>query len=384
MVVTDVIAVLSTESLDDIISWEFCRPPDQVLLALAADARVGRLVVVDPWRSWAVDAMRRRPLQLVQSHDVGGCEITRVRPRRMRLTLPADPSRLARLCRDYINVVRAAVQLNNRIVLISFNPFIGAWADATWLDRVIYFGIDDWAAYPPMRRFWPAVRQAYRQIDEAADDIFVVSEELRGRVSGRAVVTPNGVSPYVWGPDRPAPDGMGIPAGPHAVYAGTIDGRLDLELVKAIASSPAIASLIMAGPIPNDAIRRRLLDIDNVHLVGNLAQEPLAAIIQNAAIGVVPHVVNSLTTAMSPLKLYEYLAAGLPVVATDLPPIRGHGPRVRLCSSLDQWPTALTAALRQGKLYGLERAAVIEQLSWRTRLAPVVEAVVDGDRESLT
>jgi glycosyltransferase involved in cell wall biosynthesis len=267
--------------------------------------------------------------------------------------------------------------------LISFNPFIAAWVDATWLDRVIYFGTDDWAAYPPMRRFWPAVRQAYRQIDEAANDIFVVSEELRGRVSERAVVTPNGVSPYLWGPDRPAPDDIGIPAGPHAVYAGTIDGRLDLELVEAIVGSPAIASLIMAGPIPNDAIRRRLLGIRNVRLVGALAQEPLAALIQNAAVGVVPHVVDSLTTAMSPLKLYEYLAAGLPVVATELPPLHGHGPRVHLCSSRDQWPTALADALKQGRLCGRERAAVVERISWRTRLAPVVETVVDGEREVL-
>jgi glycosyltransferase involved in cell wall biosynthesis len=383
MVVTHVVAVLSTESFDDIVLREFCRPPDQVLLTLAGNARLGHLIVVDPWRSWAVDALRRRPLRLAQSQNVAGCDITRVRPRRMRLALPADPSRLAKLSRDYVDLVRTAVQLNGRTVLISFNPFIAAWADATWLDRLIYFGIDDWAAYPPLRRFWPAVRQAYRQIDEAADDIFVVSEELRGRVSERAVVTPNGVSPYVWAPDRRAPNAMGIPAEPYAVYAGTIDGRIDLELVKEIISSPAIFSLIMAGPIPNDAIRRRLLGIGKVHLIGALAQEPLAALIQNAAVGVVPHVVNSLTTAMSPLKLYEYLAAGLPVVATELPPLHGHGPRVHLCSSRDQWPTALIDALKQGRLCGRERAAVVERLSWETRLAPVVEAVVDGDREVL-
>jgi teichuronic acid biosynthesis glycosyltransferase TuaH len=383
MVMTNVVAVLSIESFDDIVSREFCRPPDQVLLTLAGDARLGHLIVVDPWRSWAVDALRRRPLRLVQSQDVAGYEITRVRPRRMRLALPADPSRLAKLSRDYVNLVRAAVQPHGRTVLISFNPFIAAWADATWLDRVIYFGIDDWAAFPPIRRFWPAVRQAYRQIDEAADDIFVVSEELRGRVSERAVVTPNGVSPYVWAPDRRALDAMGTSAQPYAVYAGTIDGRIDLELVKEIISSPAISSLIMAGPIRNDAIRRRLLGIGNVRLIGTLAQERLAALIQNAAVGVVPHVVNALTTAMSPLKLYEYLAAGLPVVATELPPLHGHGPRVHLCSSRDQWPTALTNALKQVRLCGRERAAVVERLSWKTRLAPVVEAVVDGDREVL-
>ncbi len=383
MVVTNVVAVLSIESFDDIVSREFCRPPDQVLLTLAGDARLGHLIVVDPWRSWVVDTLRRRPLQLVQSQNVAGYEITRVRPRRMRLALPADPSRLAKLSRDYVNLVRAAVQPIGRTVLISFNPFIAAWADATWLDRVIYFGIDDWAAFPPIRRFWPAVRQAYRQIDEAADNIFVVSEELRGRVSERAVVTPNGVSPYVWSPDRRAPDNTGIPSEPYAVYAGTIDGRIDLELVKEIMSSSIISSLIMAGPIRNDATRRRLLGIGNVRLVGTLAQEPLAALIQNAAVGVVPHVVNSLTTAMSPLKLYEYLAAGLPVVATELPPLHGHGPRVHLCSSRDQWLTALTGALKQDKLCGQERAAVVERLSWRTRLAPVVEAVVDGDREVL-
>jgi glycosyltransferase involved in cell wall biosynthesis len=280
------------------------------------------------------------------------------------------------LSRRLVEFARSSLAPDTETTLVSFNPIVAAWGRGAWPERTVYFGRDDFATWPPMRRWWPAIEQAYRVIDETADAIFVVSEELRRRVSpARAIVMPNGVSSRVWLPKRPIPAQLRLDR-PYAVYAGTIDDRLDLDVVELIASNPIVTQLVMAGPAPNELVRRRLVTLKKVRMLGTLDQESLAAVVQNADVGVIPHVVDRLTTAMSPLKLYEYLAAGLPVVATDLPPIRGHGPRVHLCSTRNEWSSALITAHAQERLTAEKRAAVIDQLSWATRVAPLIDAVV--------
>jgi glycosyltransferase involved in cell wall biosynthesis len=87
----------------------------------------------------------------------------------------------------------------------------------------------------------------------------------------------------------------------------------------------------------------------------------------------VPHVRDRLTEAMSPLKLYEYLAGGLPVVATDLPPMRGVDPRVTLVPEGGDVAAAVRAALAQGRASEDERRAFIAANTWRSRHERLIE-----------
>ena len=80
----DVVFTFSMEMLEDAVRREFCRPPDQTLLALARDERVGRLLVADPWRSYPAAAARRRSLRLTEPVTIGGRTALRVRPHRLR------------------------------------------------------------------------------------------------------------------------------------------------------------------------------------------------------------------------------------------------------------------------------------------------------------
>src|SRR5215212_9017553 len=94
----DVVFTFSVEMLEDAIEREFCRPPDQTLLALASDHRVGRLFVADAWRSLPVSVARRRPVRLREQISIAGRAATRLRPQRMRI---ADSTRLNSVERAY-------------------------------------------------------------------------------------------------------------------------------------------------------------------------------------------------------------------------------------------------------------------------------------------
>ena len=74
----------------------------------------------------------------------------------------------------------------------------------------------------------------------------------------------------------------------------------------------------------------------------------MASVIHAADVCVLPHKFNRLTTGMSPLKLYEYLAAGRPVAASDLPPVRAVDPRIVFVPEGHSFADGVQEALSRG------------------------------------
>jgi hypothetical protein len=81
----------------------------------------------------------------------------------------------------------------------------------------------------------------------------------------------------------------------------------------------------------------------------------------------IPHRRTPMSVAMSPLKLYEYLGAGAPVVATDLPPLRGVSDRCLLIKPGSALAPAVLAAAALPAASGEEVAAFRQQNDWSRR-----------------
>ena len=193
-------------------------------------------------------------------------------------------------------------------------------------------------------------------------------------MSDRATVVPNGVNADVWRPRHPAPHRIEQLPRPRAIYTGTIDDRLDVELVERTAA--AVGSLIFIGHGDHAWVIEWLRSLDNVHLFETVGQTELAATVQACDLGLLPHRDQACLRAMSPLKLYEYLAAGLPVVSVDFPPIHGvDDGRVCICLR-NEWAEGVTRAVAMGPADEERRLQFIESSSWEIRMRPVVDAAV--------
>ena len=114
--------------------------------------------------------------------------------------------------------------------------------------------------------------------------------------------------------------------------------------------------------------------IENVRIHPELGREELAGLIRSADVGLIPHRRTPLTEAMSPLKLYEYLAGGLPVLASSsLLLMRGIGPRVVLVEEGADFGACLRVALALGRADEETRLGFVAENSWRSRHDELLE-----------
>jgi teichuronic acid biosynthesis glycosyltransferase TuaH len=379
----DVVFTFSLETLADAQKREFCRPPDQALLALCrAEDRVRRVAVVNPWRSGPLEEVRRT---ILQRHEDVGLERTHlIRPMRLRRRDPVELESLQGSYERYDRVLERHVrrlELDSPAVL-TFNPFVAAFCPLTWASNVTYYARDDWASFTPVRAWWAAYQHAYMRIRDRRTRVICVSQELASRVAreGPAVVIPNGIDGSRWNQPQPPPREFTRLKHPIVAYAGTIDSRLDVRLLASLAHEESVGSVGLIGPIQDSAVAEQLSGLPKVELLGPMSQRDLIGALMFSDVCVIPHVDSALTRAMSPLKMYEYLAAGKPVVATDLPPIRHADGRVTTAAA-DKFSSAVRAALAMPRQPEAARLDFVRSNSWSARHHRMLQVMLSDDAD---
>ncbi len=102
--------------------------------------------------------------------------------------------------------------------------------------------------------------------------------------------------------------------------------KLDARLLARLATRRPEWTFLLLGHEPDRSARARVAGLDNVRLLGLKLHRELPQYLAAASVGIVPYRVNDYTLGIDALKAYECLAAGLPVVATDLPCFAGLEP----------------------------------------------------------
>jgi glycosyltransferase involved in cell wall biosynthesis len=176
---------------------------------------------------------------------------------------------------------------------------------------------------------------------------------------------------------------------PRLVVMSTLDARLDVEMLACLAGAHPAWQLALVGQVrPERVDVRPLTGLPNVHFLGKRPFSELPALLKAADACLAPYVLNELTQFISPLKVYEYLAAGKPIASTDLPEVRPLAEWVAIAPDGGEDPNlraalfagAIERALREDRpeLQAKRRAAALAH-SWDRRVEEMwaaVEAVV--------
>ena len=104
-------------------------------------------------------------------------------------------------------------------------------------------------------------------------------------------------------------------------YYGAIADWFDVDLVEDIARLMPNVEIQIVGLVHHKEIRTRLMAHKNIELFGEVPYTNLPGIVRSWNVAIIPFIVNDLTRATNPVKMYEYAAAGLPIVSTKLPEV---------------------------------------------------------------
>ena len=244
----------------------------------------------------------------------------------------------------------------------------------------IYDITDDWAMAPS---FSDAERNRIveqdRELCRRADLVIVCSEALEASRQGRCKrlqLLPNGVDSahYAAIPDRTQ---NGAHPRPVFGYTGTIHAdRFDVELVINLARAFAHGSVVLVGPDHlTPAEKARLAWPGNIHMTGPVAYAQIPEVMAQFDVCIVPHVESKFTNSLNPLKLWEYLASGKPIVSTAVAGFRSFPHLCRIATGPEAFVRECGRALEEDGAKINERRAEAQKHSWDHRCDRLLEAL---------
>ena len=239
--------------------------------------------------------------------------------------------------------------------------------------------IDDQRAWDSTTRHTERLDDNYRRTLAASDVVFANCEPLAEAMRGYAEdirVVANGAERFV---DRPAPGrpaGLeGIP-GPIAGYVGNLRDRIDWLLLQEVAAAMPDVSFVLAGPAGDNANAETLARFPNVHLPGVVPYAQMPAWLAHFDVGLVPHLNNRLTARMNPLKVYNYFAAGLPIVSTEVANLGEVGDVIHTATDAASFASAVRAAIAERPDTGSAPwRETMQTIAWDTRVGTMLDAL---------
>ena len=362
-------------------NWDICWTGKQQFMSRLA-RRGHRVLYVDP----APSNKRKSPIEAIRSFAplTTRLGLRQEQPNLWVFTYHAFPfSRTAIRERHYHSTVKALVRKMclYRPIGICMIPHQKDLVKQLPLFASIYYAVDEWTGFGGLPE---EVRRSLREKEdyliEHSDMSLAVSPRLYERFrkrNPRTFLLPNGVDTQHFDIDSIStkdipPELNGIPR-PRIGYVGLIDERLDYDMLINVADTQPDRQFVFIGRTKDRmghypgfiAFTSR----PNVHLLGFRRYEELPRYIAGFDMCIAPYVFSELTQSCNPLKVYEYLATGLPTAATPVEGIAEDVMDAIACPvGIEEWNKAIRHAPLSPETGREKRLAAAAGNSWDARV----------------
>ncbi|MGS1019085.1 glycosyltransferase [Burkholderia glumae] len=185
--------------------------------------------------------------------------------------------------------------------------------------------------------------------------------------------------------DAPLPPEVAAMPEPRLVYHGVLsDFKIDLALLLAVAKARPAWQWVIIGEEregQRSPVLAEFAQLPNTHLLGYRHYRDLPSYLRGMAVGVLPTLLNDYTRAMFPMKFFEYLAAGLPVVSTPLDFAREPRAGLEVGDDLPSFVAAIERQLARGRLDRGEARMAVGDNTWDCRLDKMLAIALGSDAQ---
>ena len=285
-----------------------------------------------------------------------------------------------------LRILQKLLKLDRPVLLIFSPPFhevIGHLGER----GAVYYCIDELKGYKDVNT--GMLEAAESQLLAKADCVVACSSELvkkKRDLNPHVYYLPHGVDWALFrttlDDDKPAPaDVARVPRPVIGFYGFISEDWIDFTLLNRIAARHPEWSVVLIGRTKLDL--GEVLHGTNIHFLGVRPFEQLPDYNRAFDVGIIPFAINELTESSNPLKLFEYLASGLPVVSVKLSEVAGIDGAVRVAGDHEEFirmtEDAISDNSREAKL---RRSDLVRNETWTNRLETLSEIIVNHCRSA--
>ena len=298
------------------------------------------------------------------------------------IPLPSQPC--ARMLNRQLLVlqIRRALKRTSRgpVQIWSFTPDISYVLGRFNEEKVIYYCVDDHASFSGYNKV--QVLRDEEELCRRANLVVTTSmalQEAKARWNHKTILVPHGVDYDHFSravhEELPCPgDILAIPR-PRLGFFGLIRDWVDLELLSHVARKRPEWHFVMIGDADSNVDLGRYRSVKNMHFLGRKPYADLPAYCRHFDVGLIPFKVNKLTRAVNPIKLREYLAAGLPVISTPMPEVKLYENLIEIVDSPTEFEAAVEKCLTAAEADHTARLDAMSRETWPQKVEQICDAL---------
>lgn len=251
----------------------------------------------------------------------------------------------ARRAQRHIREAMSALQMHHPVVVNAMNPMLGVHLAGQFDEQLLlYYCYDEIGAATWLSNHGARLERHFMR---QADAVICSSEplaEAKDGIAHRTFTVKNGVDYALFAEYRPQAAATQTHKHFTVGYVGSIDERLDYELLTRAARTFPNVDFVFTGRV-NSSAAKALEALPNVTFTGPKPPSELPAVVHSFDVGLIPFLKNDLTAGIYPLKVNEYLACGKAVVSTNFGDLSDFGQHISVASSHDDFIARLERAI---------------------------------------
>lgn len=284
--------------------------------------------------------------------------------------------------RSFFNVYLKYLDIDRDAILWTYSPITSAYLDLSKFELVVYHCVDEIKYQPGMPMAF--IENHEELLSKSADIIFTTSKNLqesRSRLNSECYYFPN-VADFAHFNKASFPGEIpsDIQFENQVVgFIGAISSyKLDFTLIKEVAVSLPSVEFVFIGKVgegdPETDIAL-LEEVSNIHFLGPRNYNVLPDYLRGFDVAIIPSLINDYTINMFPMKFFEYLSAGKPVVATNLPALSDYTKYFYLSDSTAGFIDQIRAALRHDHFNKHDQLSFAKQFTYESRMKEMLEVM---------